>query len=115
MELGCNTRSLRHTKNRSRIPALNALRPPHLAGWTDDNGIAMSLTEDDKQWISEQLKAERAHADERLEATETKLLTAFHSSASPNGRSYSESYGCVAGARSEQENLAARVKKIEDQ
>ncbi|HUE04069.1 MAG TPA: hypothetical protein VMR62_31255 [Bryobacteraceae bacterium] len=36
----------------------------------------MSLTNEDKQWISEVL-------DERLERVETKLLTAFHQWASP--------------------------------
>jgi hypothetical protein len=36
----------------------------------------MSLTEDDKQWISRQL-------DTKLEALETRLLRAFHDRASP--------------------------------
>jgi hypothetical protein len=36
----------------------------------------MSLTNEDKQWITELL-------DERLDRVETKLLTAFHQWASP--------------------------------
>jgi hypothetical protein len=38
----------------------------------------MSLTDEDKQWIAEQLKQMEARIDERAEKLETKLLTAFH-------------------------------------
>jgi hypothetical protein len=41
-------------------------------------GEPMSLTDEDKRWIAEQLKQMEARIDDRAEKLETKLLTAFH-------------------------------------
>ena len=43
----------------------------------------MSLTDEDKTWIAEQLREEKNRITEQLRTVETSLLTAFHKWASP--------------------------------
>ena len=89
----------------------------------------MSLTEEDKQWIVERLGALETRLDDklvaletrhnerlngRLEAVETRLLTAFHDFASPrDARSRSHSVALVA-LDEEVESLKRRVEKLEN-
>ena len=63
--------------------------------------MPMSLTNEDKQWI-----------DERLEALETKLLTAFHQWASPV-QTRQKSHSAALRAMEELEEKDARVRKLE--
>jgi hypothetical protein len=74
----------------------------------------MSLTDDDKQWILEQLKGERAHADERLESVETKLLTAFHQWASPMEARQRTHSAALRAMDLELEAVSDRVNKLEE-
>jgi hypothetical protein len=43
----------------------------------------MSLTEDDKKWIKDQLTEQRVQLEQRIERVETNLLTEFYKWASP--------------------------------
>lgn len=64
----------------------------------------MALTDEDKQWI-----------DARLEAVETKLLTAFHQWASPlEGRVRRHRDG-IHDLEVELDALSGRVKALEEQ
>ncbi|MGA2598261.1 MAG: hypothetical protein ABSH09_14870 [Bryobacteraceae bacterium] len=62
----------------------------------------MSLTDDDKQWISEQ-----------LEAVETRILTEFHKWASPLEARQRSHSAAIRALDMEQESLNDRVKKLE--
>ena len=44
----------------------------------------MSLTDEDKNWITEQLREERSRITEEIRGVETSLLTEFHKWASPS-------------------------------
>jgi hypothetical protein len=44
----------------------------------------MSLTDEDKNWITEKLREDRNQFTEELRAVETSLLTEFHKWASPS-------------------------------
>ncbi len=84
----------------------------------------MSLTEDDKVWIKGLLEAqalafaqrlketETVFAD-RLEATETRLLTEFHKWASPIDMRLRSHSATLRALDLEQEALADRVTKLE--
>jgi len=66
----------------------------------------MSLTGEDKQWITELL-------DERLERVETKLLTAFHQWASPMEARLRTHAATLRALDLEMEALDDRMKKLE--
>jgi hypothetical protein len=63
----------------------------------------MSLTEDDKTWIKEQ-----------LEQTETRLLTAFHGWASPVDARVRSHATALHALDLEMDALTDRLKKLED-
>ena len=63
----------------------------------------MALTDEDKHWI-----------DERLERVETRLLTAFHSWASPNERRQRSHAVTLRALDETVESLEDRVKKLEE-
>ena len=84
----------------------------------------MSLTEEDKVWIESLMKAQalaftrRFEAietvfAERLEATETRLLTEFHKSASPIDMRLRSHAATLRALDLEQEAFADRVPKLE--
>jgi chromosome segregation ATPase len=96
----------------------------------------MSLTEEDKLWISQVLdeKLERLETkldekldgletklvthqqlDEKLEHLETKLLTAFHTWASPLEARRRTHTATLKAIDAEMEYLSNRVKKLEPQ
>jgi hypothetical protein len=62
----------------------------------------MSLTEDDKQWITTQ-----------LEAVETRMLRAFHDWASPVEMRVRSHTAALRAPDLEAESLGSRVSKIE--
>jgi hypothetical protein len=64
----------------------------------------MSLTEEDKQWIKDQ-----------MESMETKILTAFHKWASPVDMRQRSHAATLRALDVEVESLSDRVKQIEDQ
>ena len=67
----------------------------------------MALTEDDKSWIEAKL-------DAKLEALETKLLTAFHQWASPLDSRVRRHRDGIHDLETELDALADRVKALED-
>jgi hypothetical protein len=66
----------------------------------------MSLTDEDKHWITELL-------DERLERVETNLITAFHKWASPMEARQRTHSAAMRALDLEMEALDDRVKKLE--
>jgi hypothetical protein len=66
----------------------------------------VSLTNEDKQWISELLS-------EKLEAVETRLLTEFHKWASPMDARQRSHTAVLKALDAEMEYLSDRVAKIE--
>lgn len=66
----------------------------------------MSLTDEDKQWITQLL-------DEKLEAVETKLLTEFHRWASPNESRQRRYSAELREFEAQLENHEDRLKKLE--
>ena len=77
---------------------------------------AMSLTDDDKRWISEQLESlqERfERVDERIEKVETTLLTELHKWASPVEARQRTHAAALRAVDLEMEALSDRVKKLE--
>jgi len=66
----------------------------------------MSLTDEDKQWITELL-------DERLERVETKLLTEFHKWSSPIEMRLRTHAAALRASDLELEAIAERVTKLE--
>ena len=84
----------------------------------------MALTDEDKQWISEQLEAvetrlltqfyeERRWTSEPLERLETKLLTEFHRCASPFEARQPSHSAALRAFDAELEDFADRAKKLE--
>jgi hypothetical protein len=63
----------------------------------------MSLTEEDKQWIKDQ-----------MEAMETKILTAFHKWASPVDMRQRSHAATLRALDVEMESLSDRVKQLEE-
>jgi len=63
----------------------------------------MALTDEDKRWI-----------DERMELMETRLLTAFHSWASPVEARQRRHRDTIHDLEVEIDALSARVKALED-
>ncbi len=66
----------------------------------------MALTDEDKQWIHGEIH-------DQLERVETKLLTAFHSWASPNETRQRSHSAAIRALDVIVESLEDRVKKIE--
>lgn len=73
----------------------------------------MSLDDQDKQWISEQLERIRLYVDERSEEIETKLLTEFHRWASPAEMRARSHTAAIRALDVEMEALDDRLKKLE--
>jgi hypothetical protein len=67
----------------------------------------MTLTPEDKQWISEQLS-------EQLEKTETKLLTAFHGWSGPTMVRIRSHSADIRAMEVDLEALQDRVSKLEE-
>ncbi len=75
------------------------------------------LTEDDKQWIANQIATQIAASEERLSAriekTETTLLTEFHKWASPVEMRQRTHAAALRAIDAEMEAITDRVKKLE--
>ena len=67
----------------------------------------MALTDEDKHWIHDEIR-------DQLEQIETKLLTAFHSWASPNERRQRSHAASLRALDETVESLEDRVKKLEE-
>jgi hypothetical protein len=68
----------------------------------------MPLSEDDKQWI----RGELARVEQKIEQTETNLLTAFHQRASP-AEMRARTHSVLRALEIEAEPLAYRITKLE--
>jgi hypothetical protein len=79
----------------------------------------MSLTDDDRSWITGQLRTMETqfqkYVDERVEITETKLLTAFHNWASPSDARQRTHAAALRAIDLEMESLSERMGKLEGQ
>ena len=75
------------------------------------------LTQDDKQWIADQISSQIAASEERLaariERTETALLTEFHKWASPVEMRQRTHAAALRAIDTEMEARNDRVKKLE--
>ena len=77
----------------------------------------MSLTDDDKTWIAEQLREEKTRLTEQLteqlRTVETSLLTEFHKWASPSEARQRTHTAALRAIDLEMESLSERVAKLE--
>jgi hypothetical protein len=73
----------------------------------------MSLTDEDKQWITGKLEKVEERFAERLEQVETKLLTEFHKWASPVEMRVRSHSAALRAMDVEVEAVADRVTKLE--
>ena len=81
----------------------------------------MALTDEDKTWINDKLAATETRlltafhslTDEKLEGMETRLLTAFHQWASPVEVRQRSHRAAIAALDIEVETLTDRVAKLE--
>jgi hypothetical protein len=88
----------------------------------------VSLTDDDKLWIAERMDAQeqrvagrmdaleqrmKEHTAAQIEATETKLLTAFHNWGSPVGQKLRSHREAIRAVDLEIEAIGNRVAKLE--
>ncbi len=73
----------------------------------------MALSEEDKQWISNQLNSFKIEFSERLEKVETTLLTEFHKWASPVEARQRTHAAALRAVDVEMELLSDRMKKLE--
>jgi hypothetical protein len=77
----------------------------------------MSLTDEDKDWITEQLRvhfgAERDWITEQIRTVETSLLTEFHKWASPSEARLRTHAAALRAIDLEMESLTERVAKLE--
>jgi len=84
----------------------------------------MSLTDEDKTWITEQLRddrnwtkeylrEERNRITEEIRAVETSLLTEFHKWASPSEARQRTHAAALRAIDLEMESLSERVAKLE--
>ena len=78
----------------------------------------MALTDEDKQWIQNELQRglqqTREGLYQRLEQVETNLLTAFHQWASPADTRIRAHAAAIRALDVEQEALKDRVAKLEN-
>jgi hypothetical protein len=83
--------------------------------------MAMSLTDDDKQWVINQLAAQLEASEarvetrllERLEKVETTLLAEFHKWASPLDKRVRSHTAGLGAIDADLELLRIRVEKLE--
>jgi hypothetical protein len=77
----------------------------------------MSLTAEDKDWITEQLRVylleDRARITEEIRTVETSLLTEFHKWASPSEARQRTHAAALRAIDLEMEALSERVTKLE--
>ncbi|MGD0616107.1 MAG: hypothetical protein ABSB67_00440 [Bryobacteraceae bacterium] len=73
----------------------------------------MSLTDEDKVWINEQLNRVREDVREQVERVETSLLTEFHKWASPVEARQRSHTAALRAFDLEMESLSDRVNKLE--
>ena len=77
----------------------------------------MSLTDEDKTWITEQLREEKnritEQLTEQLRTVETSLLTEFHKWASPSEARQRTHTATLRAIDLEMESLSERVAKLE--
>lgn len=71
------------------------------------------LTDDDKQWIANQIAASEERLSAHIEKTETALLTEFHKWASPVEMRQRTHAAALRAIDAEMEALTDRVKKLE--
>ena len=78
----------------------------------------MSLTDEDRQWIREQMRGQlnenRLWIREQLEALETRLLTEFHKWASPTEMRLRSHSATLRALDLELESVSDRVKILEE-
>jgi hypothetical protein len=79
----------------------------------DNEATKMPLTEDDKVWIANQLATVRAELLDRIEKTETTLLTEFHKWASPVELRQRSHSAAMQAFDAELEAGSDRVTKLE--
>jgi hypothetical protein len=71
------------------------------------------LTDEEKQWIANQIQASEQRLSARIETTETALLTEFHKWASPVEMRQRTHAAAFRAIDAEMEALTDRVKKLE--
>jgi hypothetical protein len=80
-------------------------------------GKPMSLTDEDKTWIAEQLREEKNRITEQLtdqlRTVETSLLTEFHKWASPSEARQRTHTATLRAIDLEMESLSERVAKLD--
>jgi ribosome-associated translation inhibitor RaiA len=73
----------------------------------------MSLTDEDKQWITERLERVESTFSDKLERVETTLLTEFHKWSSPIEMRLRTHSAALRASDLELEAVADRVTKLE--
>lgn len=73
----------------------------------------MSLTNEDKNWITDRLREERSRITEEIRTVETSLLTEFHKWASPSEARQRTHAAALRAIDLEMESLSERVAKLE--
>jgi dienelactone hydrolase len=73
----------------------------------------MALTDEDKAWIAEHMEALRTELTERIEKTETTLLTEFHKWASPAELRQRSHAAAMRAFDAELEGVSERVTRLE--
>jgi hypothetical protein len=84
-----------------------------LETWHNRTGVLMSLTDEDKNWITEQLGEDRNRMTEEIRTVETSLLTEFHKWASPSEARQRTHAAALRAIDLEMESLSERVAKLE--
>ena len=73
----------------------------------------MSLTDEDKSWITEQFRENWDRTTEEIRRVETSLLTEFHKWASPSEARQRTHAAAIKAIDLEMEALSERVSKLE--
>lgn len=73
----------------------------------------MAMTDEDRQWFTEQFQALRQELEQRIEKVETSLLTEFHKWASPTEARLRTHTAALRAVDAELEYLSDRVTKLE--
>jgi len=73
----------------------------------------MQLTEEDRNWIATAIRESEERTAEAIEATETKLLKAFHQWASPIDARIRTHAAAIRALDLENEALSDRVSRLE--
>ena len=73
----------------------------------------MSLTDEDKRWVTEQLRENNTRITEQIRSVETSLLTEFHKWASPSEARQRTHAAALRAIDLEMEALSERVARLE--